>query len=135
MGSPGEPALTLRELQDEVVVGRAYSIMEVGQFQIHLGEWVREGEELPEVDFDRKGVFPPGGFEQKAAEVEQYMVEREASEGYWAVALEPLPDRVVEEARSYIDDEYGTHEVVGSVAEAVQLLKDWELYRGGDDDE
>lgn len=131
MGSRGEPALTLRELTEEVVIGRAYSIMETGQFQIHLAEWVREGEELPEVDTDRKGVFPPGGFEASMAEAEQYMVAREASEGFWAEALEPLPDEVAEEARSYIDDEYGTHEVVWSVAEAVQLLKDWDLYHGG----
>jgi hypothetical protein len=44
-GRPGEPALTLDEFLAKIVPGRAYALIEEGQFQVYVGEFVREGED------------------------------------------------------------------------------------------
>jgi hypothetical protein len=41
-GSPSEPALTIEQLLDRLVAGKGYAIIEEGQFQLYLGEFVRE---------------------------------------------------------------------------------------------
>ncbi len=38
-GAPGEPALTPQEFKDQLVVGHAYAISEVGQFQLYVSEF------------------------------------------------------------------------------------------------
>jgi hypothetical protein len=38
-GSPNEPALTLDQLLDKLVAGRAYAFVEVGQFQAYLQQF------------------------------------------------------------------------------------------------
>ncbi len=37
VGRPGEPALTIKELKAELEVGKAYAIIDQGQFQLQLG--------------------------------------------------------------------------------------------------
>jgi hypothetical protein len=41
-GAPGEPALTLDEFLAKIVPGRAYALIEEGQFQVYVGEFVKE---------------------------------------------------------------------------------------------
>lgn len=42
VGSPGEPALTIKEFIAKLVPGRYYAIIEVGQFQLFVGEFVKK---------------------------------------------------------------------------------------------
>lgn len=44
LGSPGEPALTIGEFYKKVVPGRGYALIEEGQFQCYVGEFVRTEE-------------------------------------------------------------------------------------------
>lgn len=63
-GSPREPAYSPGELvRDHLVAGRAYAVVESGQFQANLGEFVREGEypDEDELDFSGRATFPAGG--------------------------------------------------------------------------
>src|SRR3972149_10797559 len=41
-GQPGEPALTIDEFTHKLVVGRGYAVLEAGQFQVYMGEYVRD---------------------------------------------------------------------------------------------
>lgn len=40
-GAPGEPALTREQFLGKITVGRAYAIVEAGQFQVYVGEFIR----------------------------------------------------------------------------------------------
>jgi hypothetical protein len=40
-GSPGEPALTLDQFMAKLVMGRGYAIIQEGQFQIYVGEFIQ----------------------------------------------------------------------------------------------
>lgn len=39
-GKKGEPALTADEFLEKVVAGRFYAVTGIGQFQIHIGEYI-----------------------------------------------------------------------------------------------
>jgi hypothetical protein len=41
LGSEDEPALTIREFKNKLVVGRGYAITSEGQFQVYVGEYIR----------------------------------------------------------------------------------------------
>lgn len=41
MGRVGESALTFGQFIDKAKVGRGYAIIEAGQFQVHIGEFVK----------------------------------------------------------------------------------------------
>lgn len=41
VGAEGEPALTFNQFVKEAVVGRGYGIIEEGQFQVRIGEFVK----------------------------------------------------------------------------------------------
>lgn len=40
-GAPGEPALTVDQFKARIKVGKAYAILEVGEFQVYIGEFTR----------------------------------------------------------------------------------------------
>ena len=62
-GQRGEAALSFDELTETVVPGRAYGIVDEGQFQMHLGEFVLT-DEIPEepVDMSGRATFSPAGW-------------------------------------------------------------------------
>jgi len=60
-GRRGEPAYQIEEFLDRAVVGRFYAIVEAGQFQVHIGEFVREGDEPDEVDLSGRATYGPEG--------------------------------------------------------------------------
>jgi hypothetical protein len=39
-GGPGEPALTIHQLGTRLKAGMAYATVKIGQFQVHLGEFL-----------------------------------------------------------------------------------------------
>lgn len=41
-GSPSEPALTFEQFVSKVKKGHGYAIIETGQFQVHIAEFVKE---------------------------------------------------------------------------------------------
>ena len=41
-GQKGEPALTIDEFLEKVKAGRFYAITGIGQFQVHIGEYVKK---------------------------------------------------------------------------------------------
>ena len=41
-GQEGESALTAGQFQDNIKEGRGYAIVETGQFQVYIGEFVKE---------------------------------------------------------------------------------------------
>lgn len=41
MGAPGEPALTQEEMFAALTIGKAYAVIESGQFQLYVGEYER----------------------------------------------------------------------------------------------
>ncbi len=41
-GSDDEPALTIPQFIDKLVVGRGYAITEAGEFQVYIGEYVKK---------------------------------------------------------------------------------------------
>lgn len=43
MGDDNEPALTPRQFANKLVAGHGYAIVEVGQFQVHVGEFEKRG--------------------------------------------------------------------------------------------
>ena len=44
-GSPYEPALTIDQFIEKLIPGRAYAMIEEGEMQCYLGEFVKEGSE------------------------------------------------------------------------------------------
>jgi len=42
-GQEDEPALTLGQFLKKIKAGRYYAIIEAGQFQVHVGEYVKKG--------------------------------------------------------------------------------------------
>lgn len=121
-GRPSEPALTFEQLQDEVVPGRHYALVETGQFQVHIGEYVLAGEEV-EVDLSGKGVFGPESIEAEAESAKAYKAEREASEAFWHGAASNLG--LEDEVYEAMDDGLGGHILVHSVEEAEQNFRDY----------
>jgi hypothetical protein len=41
LGASGEGALTFNEFADKAKIGRGYAIIEAGQFQVYIGEFVK----------------------------------------------------------------------------------------------
>ncbi|MCI0410497.1 MAG: hypothetical protein L0191_18375 [Acidobacteria bacterium] len=39
-GAPGEPALTVTQFVERLIVGRGYAITRAGQFQVYVGEYL-----------------------------------------------------------------------------------------------
>lgn len=79
-GRVGEPAYTLPELRCKVVLGRAYAIVEEGQFQVHVGEFCREGEDPGEVDMSGHATFPPDYFLKEASDTRDEAEDRREHE-------------------------------------------------------
>lgn len=67
MGEIGEMAGTVDEFVDQLVDDRFYAIVEEGQFQIHIGEFVRSGEEPAVVDLSPYWIYPPDAIIEEAA--------------------------------------------------------------------
>ena len=44
-GEEGDPALTLDQFLKKIKAGRYYAVIEAGQFQVFVGEYVLKGEE------------------------------------------------------------------------------------------
>ena len=40
-GAPGEPALTIEQFTKSLTSGRGYAVIEAGQFQVYVGEFVK----------------------------------------------------------------------------------------------
>ena len=43
LGSPGEPALTIEQFIKKMIPGRAYAMIEEGEMQCYVGEFVKKG--------------------------------------------------------------------------------------------
>jgi len=41
-GKEGEPALSVSQFTDRLIVGRGYAITQMGQFQVYVGEYTKE---------------------------------------------------------------------------------------------
>jgi hypothetical protein len=41
-GKPGEPALTCKQFASKLVPGRGYAVIEAGEFQVYVAEYVRD---------------------------------------------------------------------------------------------
>lgn len=67
MGEMGEMAATVDEFVDALVDERFYAIIEEGQFQVHIGEFVRSGDEPAVVDLSPHWASPPDDFIAEAA--------------------------------------------------------------------
>lgn len=44
-GEDDEPALSVRQFLNKLVVGHGYAVIEAGQFQVYVGEFAKEGSE------------------------------------------------------------------------------------------
>jgi len=42
-GSDSEPAMSIKQFQSKLVVGHGYAVTEAGQFQVYVGEYVKQG--------------------------------------------------------------------------------------------
>lgn len=60
-GADCEPAYSIRQFTEKLVPGRYYAVVETGQFQVHVAEFVREGHEPDEVDLSGRATYPPEG--------------------------------------------------------------------------
>lgn len=63
LGRRGEPAYTIEEFTDRLVPGRSYAIVEEGEFQVHIGEFVGPYKEAPEdPDLSGRATYGPESF-------------------------------------------------------------------------
>lgn len=124
-GRPGEPAMTVNEYHDSVVPGRGYAIIQAGQFQVHVGEFCRIGEEPDEVNLDGHAIFPPDAFAREAEEFADYARARADSEDCWIAACEIAG---VDDPYEAMTGGLGEHIMAESVEDALKMLEDWGMY-------
>lgn len=68
-GRPGEPPYTFKEFLGKIVPGRYYAVVEAGQLQVHIAEFVGEGDwPCEEVDLSGRATFSPS----RLAEIANY---------------------------------------------------------------